>query len=108
MLGLDLPDGRPEPDACVVDEHVQPLVALAVRSDDVLDRLLLGDVRRDPVHVEALGEELRDGRLELVGPPCGHRHAVAFLAEHPRCSQPDPARCSCDNRRALCHSASWS
>jgi hypothetical protein len=55
-------------------------IALAVRSDDVLDRLLLRDVRRDPVHVKALGDEFRDGRLELVGPPRGHRHAVAFFA----------------------------
>ena len=95
-------DGRADADAGVVDEHVEAAVALAVRGDDLLDLGLIGDVGGDGVHVEPVGGEPGDGGLELLGPPRGHRDAVALLAEHPGDRQPDPAGCSGDDRCALC------
>ena len=102
-LGLDLADGRADAHARVVDEHVEAAVALAMRGDDLLDLRLVGDVRRDAVHVEAIGREPRDGALELLRAPGGHRDAIALFAENPRDRQADPAGCPRDDRRALCH-----
>ncbi len=102
-LGLDVRQRCSDADARVVDEHVQTLMALAVGGHDLLDLALLGDVGGDAVHVEALSRQPRHGAFQLLGAPRGHRHREPLLAEHPGDRQSDAARCSRDDRCALCH-----
>ncbi len=96
------PTACADADAGVVDEHVQAPVARAVLGDDLLDLGLIGDVRGDRLHVEPVGGEPRDGGLELLGPPGGHRDAELLLAEHPGDRQADAAGRSGDDRCTLC------
>ena len=53
-LGLDLGHGGPDPDARVVDQHVEPPEALAVRVHDLLDRVLGGHVPGHVCHLMAV------------------------------------------------------
>ena len=54
VLGLELADRRADADAGVVDEHVEAAEALAVRGDDLLDLLLVGDVDGQRLDLVAL------------------------------------------------------
>src|SRR3954470_8143488 len=66
LLRRQVPDRLADADAGVVDEDVEPPVALAVGGDHALDVLLQPEVARDGLHVEALAGELPGGRLELL------------------------------------------
>ncbi len=101
-LGLDVGNAGTDADAGVVDEHVEAAVALAVRLDDTLDLLLIGDVRGDRVHVEALGDQALRSAVELLGAPRCDSQGIALFAENLGDGQADTAGCSGDDRCARC------
>ena len=103
LLRRVLGDRRADPDARVVDQHVEAAEALAVLGDDVLDLLLGGHVGRDLLDVVARFAQLQRGAGQLVGPPRGDREAVALLAEHVRDREPDAARGAGDEGCAVGH-----
>src|SRR4029453_12811247 len=69
LPGVDLVDGRTEPDPGAVDEHVEAPEVLAVRAHDLLYHGLLTEVAGDRVDLEALLAQPGGGGLELLGPP---------------------------------------
>ena len=77
VLGLDLVHRRADPDAGVVDQHVEAPVGLAVLGEDADQVLLVGHVGGDALHLEAVGAQVLGGGLELVRPPRGDRQRVA-------------------------------
>ena len=83
--------GRADPDAGVVDEHVETAVALAVAAHDLADRLLLPEVRRDVLDLEPALPQLAGRALERVGVARGDRQAEALLAERLREGESDSA-----------------
>ena len=101
VLGLDLLHRRADPDAGVVDQHVEPAVGLAVLGEDADHVLLVGHVGGDALHLEAVGAEALGGALELLGTPRRDGQGVALFAEHAGDRQPDPARRSGDQCRSL-------
>src|SRR3954451_7906573 len=73
--------GAADPDACVVDQDVEPAEAFTVALDDVLDGVLVGHVRRHRFDLPPLVTE-RCGRLfERVRLPRADRERVALLAQ---------------------------
>ena len=98
------PTGGAEPDARVVDEHVEPAVARLVSGDHGLDRVLVGHVAGDLLDLEPLGAEALGGLGELLRAAGGDRQAVALLAEHLGDREADPAGRSGHDRCALRHS----
>src|SRR5258708_10102708 len=78
VLGLNLRDRPADADAGVVDEHVEPAVALAVGVDDRLDLALVRDVDGQRLDVVAEVPEFLDGSLELLAatPGDGNRYSL--------------------------------
>jgi len=74
-----------------------------VRGHDALDRVLVGHVAGDLLHVVALAAQLVGGGGELFGTAGGEGEGVALLAEHPGDGEADPAGGSGDDRGAVWH-----
>ena len=90
VLGLDLVHRRADPDAGVVDEHVEAAVGLAVLGEDADHVLLVGHVGGDALHLEPVGAQVLGGGLQLLRPAGGDGQRVALFAERRGRS---PARC---------------
>src|SRR5207248_9232501 len=75
----------------------------AVARHQADDLLLLRHVRRDLLDLQPLVAEPLDGGLQLLRPACRDRQRVPVLAEIARDRQPDAARASGHQCRALCH-----
>ena len=104
-FGLVLVDLGAYAHACVVDEHVEPPVALAVPADNFAHGFLVGQVRGDGLHLEPALAQLGGRALERLGLARGDRQAVALLPERLRERESDPARGSGDECGAFWHAA---
>src|SRR6185503_5379364 len=93
-----------DPDAGVVDQHVEAPEAVAVGGDQCGDVLLIGHLRGNGVDVEPVGLQPLGRGLKLVRPPRGHGDAVAVLGEGACDREPDPARTSGNQRSPIRHS----
>jgi hypothetical protein len=107
-LGRMLLDRARDADARVVDQHVEPPVALAVGVDDLLDALLVAHVRGDGMGVQALVGERLDRILELLRAPGRDRQPVPLLAQHAGDREADPAGSSGHQCGTALHSLSSS
>ncbi len=105
VLGLLIGDRRPDTQAGVVDEHVEPAIALAVAVHDRTDALLVGHVRRHVLDLEPLVAQLLGGLLERLGPPRRDREAIALLTQRLGDREADPSRASGDDGGAVWHRA---
>ena len=64
---------------------------MAVGGDDLLDRVLVGHVAGDLLHVVAGAAQLVGGGGELLGAAGGDGQGVALLAEYAGDGEADPA-----------------
>jgi hypothetical protein len=94
---------RADPDARVVDQHVEAPEPLPVPRHDVADRLVVGHVGRDVLDVVPLRTQRLRRLLERVGLAGAEREPVPLLAERLGEREPDAAGGSGDDRGAICH-----
>jgi hypothetical protein len=103
-LGIDL---RQRPAAVAVggrvDEHVHAPVGGAVGVDQFHDRVGVGKVGGDGLHLRSLVAQLFGSRLELGRVAAADREAVALAGERARERLADPAAASRHERRSICH-----
>ncbi len=103
VLGLDLLHRCPDPDAGVVDQHVEAAVGGLVGLEDGDDVLLLAHVGGDALDLQVVGAQAGDRLLELLRPSRRDGQGVALFAQHPGDRQSDPARSPRDQCCSLCH-----
>jgi hypothetical protein len=99
VLGLDLLHRLADPDSGVVDEDVEPSIALAVgvnRSDHLL---LAGHVAGHRLDLEAFTAQRLGCGLQRVGPAGRDRQGVAVLAQRTGNRVTDSPRPTGDERR---------
>ena len=94
---------RADPNAGVVDQHVEPAEALAVAADHLEHAFLLAQVGDHGLHLEASLAQLLRGLFERVGLACADRQGVALFAQHIGQGVADAARGSGDDRGTLGH-----
>jgi hypothetical protein len=92
-----------DPDAGVVDEHVQTAIAIAVPVNHLANRVLVGHVCREMLDLESLLLKLMSRALDPFGLASSDRQRKAFLAEHLGEGKSDASRGSSDDGGTVGH-----
>jgi hypothetical protein len=103
VLGLVVGGGRPDPDARVVDEHVQAPELLAMARDEARDRLRVREVGGHGLHLTAAFTQALGRLLERVWLAGADGETIALAGQGLGERKPDPATGSGDDGGAVRH-----